>query len=234
VTVTEPPRAAYPELLAVDVYRNIHKAIRAELSAVAVEAGRVDPADRAARESVATRVHGIVDLLTQHAAHEDRAVQPYLDSELPTLAEQIAAQHESLEPRTGALAELADAVAAVPAGKQRAGTHHLYLELGRYMGDYLAHQDHEERVVLPALDAAVGPEGMQAIHHAIVSSISPAERAASLAVMLPAQNIEDHVELFTGLRAGAPPEAFAGVWGLAGSVLPAADLAVLAGRLGLG
>ncbi len=51
--------------------------------------------------------------------------------------------------------------------------------------------------------------------------------------MIPAMNIDDRTELLGGMRAGAPAEVFEGVWGLTGSVLPAADFAALGARLGL-
>ena len=57
--------------------------------------------------------------------------------------------------------------------------------------------------------------------------------AQSLALMLPAMNIDDRTEMLGGMQAGAPAEVFDGVWGLAGSVLAPADHAALAARLGL-
>ena len=42
--------------------------------------------------------------------------------------------------------------------------------------------------------------------------------------MIPAMNIDDRTELLGGMRAGAPPEVFEGIWGLTGSVLPAVGL----------
>ena len=49
-------------------------------------------------------------------------------------------------------AEAASLTAPTPARK----VHRLYLELASFTSDYLAHQDVEERVVMPALEAAVG------------------------------------------------------------------------------
>ena len=51
--------------------------------------------------------------------------------------------------------------------------------------------------------------------------------------MLPAMNVEDRVELLGGVQAGAPPEVFAGMMGLAQSVISAADYAQVATRLGV-
>ena len=64
-----------------------------------------------------------------------------------------------------------------------------------------------------------------------MASIPPHEMADALAVMLPAMNVDDRSELLGGIQAGAPAEVFAGIWGLAGSVLTPADLAAVAARL---
>ncbi len=86
---------------------------------------------------------------------------------------------------------------------------------------------------MPALEAAVGPDAVLQIHGAIVSNIPPDELAASLAIMLPAMNIDGRAELLGGMQANAPAEVFQGVWGLAGSVLARTDLDALGVRLGI-
>jgi hypothetical protein len=217
----------------VDLYRDIHKGIRAVLGEVVVQAGRTDPDDRAARVALAAAVADAVELLEQHAHHEDEAIGPVLEAELPELAARIARDHEAFDGRTAYLVHFADAYAEVEPVEARTLGHHLYLDLAGFTSAYLLHQDVEEREVMPSLEAAVGPEATGAIHRQIVSSIPPAEMATSLAVMLPAMHVDDRADLLGGMHAGAPPEVFAGVWGLAGSVLPAADHAKLARRLGL-
>ena len=86
---------------------------------------------------------------------------------------------------------------------------------------------------MPTLERAIGPDGCGALHAAIVSSIPPDEMARSLAFMLPAMNVDDRVELLSGIRMGAPAEAFAAVVDLARSVLAPADATALARRLDL-
>ena len=85
----------------------------------------------------------------------------------------------------------------------------------------------------PELHRVLGPEGVLAIHQAIIASIPPEMMATSLALMLPAMNNDDRTEMLGGMQAGAPPEVFAGVWSLATSVLEARDVAVLARRLAI-
>lgn len=235
MTITEPTHIIDPaalELVAVDLYRDIHKGIRAELFATTEAAGRVDPADRAGRADLADQVDVLVALLVAHAEHEDTHMQPTIDAHMPALAEQIAGDHERIEGRLDALVELAR-VGSGDGPALRTQTHRLYLELASFTAAYLEHQDLEERIVMPALDGAVGIDACLAMHQAIVGSIPPEEMARSLALMLPAMNVDDRTELLGGMQAGAPPEVFAGVWGLARSVLRPDDVAAVAARLGL-
>jgi hypothetical protein len=98
---------------------------------------------------------------------------------------------------------------------------------------YLVHQDFEERDVMPALERAVGIDGVVALHQAIVGSIPPDEMMRTLPLMLTAMNIDDRAEVLGGMQAAAPPEVFAGVWNLAKSVLAPADALALGNRLGV-
>jgi hypothetical protein len=220
-------------LAAVDLYRDIHKGIRAELFGATLQAGDLDPSDRGSRLALAGRIDALVTLLHGHAEHEDGHVQPAIEKVLPDAAARIVADHDLLDRRIGDIHEMSVVVAEATGAQARAVGHELYLELASFTSAYLSHQDLEERVVMPTLAAALGPDTVLGIHQAIISSIPPAEMATALAVMIPAMNVDDRTEMLGGMQAGAPPEVFAGVWGLVGSVLVPADVAALAARLGI-
>ena len=230
MTFTTDNQTTAPALQAVtfDLYRDIHKGIRAELFAVTGEAGRIDPSNEADRVDLARHVRSVVELLVSHAEHEDAHIQPILEKEVPDLAARIADDHEAFDTRIVDIACLAEVVKG-----DRFDSHEVYIELASFTSVYLAHQDLEERVVMPALAALLGIEGCLAVHGAIIGSIPPDEMARSLAVMLPAMNVDDRTDLLGGMRAGAPAEVFAAVWSLAGSVLTPADRDAVAGRLGV-
>ncbi len=237
MTITEPsitePQPTVPlRLVAVDLYRDIHKGIRSELFSVTETAGRLDPSDRQARADLATHVRQVVDLLVTHAEHEDGHIQPALERHLPALAEQVADDHERIEARLAGLADQAEEAVDTP-GNTRWHTHRFYVDFAAFTSTYLAHQDLEERVILPALEEIIGTDACLGLHQAIVGSIPPEQMATSLAVMVPAMNIDDRAELLGGMRAGAPAEVFQGMWGLVQSVLDPRDVAALAARLGL-
>ncbi len=227
-------RGTHLPTIAVDLYRDIHKGIRAELFAVTLEAGSIDPEQRDDRLALADHVSSMRQVLESHAHHEDAFIEPQLWSHLPELAEKIAADHGTLEPRFAAIDELATQLTDAPdaATDVRRLMLHLHHELSGFTSAYLAHQLVEERVVMPALEAAIGIEATLAIHVGIVSSIPPVEMARSLSFMLPAMNADDRAELLGGIRAGAPAEAFAGVLDLARSVLEPADFVATTARLG--
>jgi Hemerythrin HHE cation binding domain len=222
-----------PAMPVLDLYLDIHKGIRAELFAVTLEAGRVDADDMSGAIEVAGHVSSVGALLESHAAHEDVHVDPVLAEVDAALAESIRHDHHALEARWAFIDELARQVTNTDVPVRRAAGHHLYLELTGFTSAYLTHQLVEERVVMPALEAAIGVPAVLEIHSAIVGSIPPEEMMRSLALMLPAMTSDDRAGLLGGMREGAPPEVFEAVWGLARTVLDPWALAATARRLGI-
>lgn len=232
MTITPSTERSAAILASLSLYRDIHKGLRSVLFGVVSDAGRIDPSSRSAREALAGQAKSIFETLEAHAAHEDTHVQPALEMHLPGLAARIEGDHAALASRTSALARAADeTVEERP--YSRAAVQQLYLDLAAFAGEYLAHQDLEERTVKPALLEVVGGEAVDAIEVAIVASIPPAEKAHALGFMLPAMNVEDRVQLLTGMQSAVPPEIFQGVWGLAATVLDPRDHAELSVRLGI-
>ncbi|HEY6533624.1 MAG TPA: hemerythrin domain-containing protein, partial [Acidimicrobiales bacterium] len=174
-----------PPAVAIDLYRDIHKGIRAELFGTTLQAGDLDPSDRAARVALAGRVDALVNLLHTHAEHEDTHVQPAIEKVLPDAAARIVGDHDLLDRRIGDIHEMSVAFGATAGAQLRSVGQELYLELASFTSAYLEHQNLEERVVMPALAGALGPEAVLGIHVAIISSIPPADMAASLAIMIP-------------------------------------------------
>jgi len=221
------------ERVTLNSYRDIHKGIRSELFAVTGAAGTLDPRDRAGRADLARHVQSVADLLVSHAEHEDAVIQPVLEAQLPALAAQIATDHPHIEAQIEEIRDLADAAVDASDAEARDDVFRIYMELASFASAYLAHQDFEERDVMPALERAVGIDEVVALHQAIVGSIPPDEMMRTLPLMLTAMNIDDRAEVLGGMQAGAPPEVFAGVWNLTRSVLTPGDTRALARRLGI-
>ncbi len=218
------------DVATVNPYRDIHKGIRTELFSTTAEAGRVDPGDDAACGALISRVSVLIEMLEGHARYEDAVIQPILHIHFPELATRIDADHEQIAARSVALLSFAEKIAETPRAR---ALDTLYLELAEFTAAYLNHQSVEERTVLPALVEALGPEGVADVHAAIVSSIPPQVMAQGLAIMLPAMNVDNRVEMLTGIQVSAPPQIFEGIWGLANSVLTPTEVEAVASRIGL-
>jgi hypothetical protein len=216
-----------------DLYRDIHKAIRGELFSVVARTGQTDPGDTAAIADLALHVARLGELLDLHAEHEDTHIQPAIVQIDPATAERIGDDHGEFEATCADLRGRAAEVGERAPAARRQLLHWLYLDLAAFTSDYLAHQDLEERIVMPKLEAALGVDAVMGVHGAIIGSIPPPELLRSLALMIPAMNADDRTELLGGMQATAPAEAFAAAWDLAGSVLSSADHRQLAARLGL-
>lgn len=232
ITTTEPATSGF-DAVTFDLYRDVHKAIRIELFTITTDVGRIDPSDRVLRVALADRIAWLAGWLEGHAHHEDTVIEPELRRWAPDLAATLAADHQSFDVQAAGLVDRARDLTATGAVECRHLVHDLYLSLASFTSAYLAHQDLEERVAMPTLEAALGVPRVVEMHRAILGSIPPEEMAEALSLMLPAINAEDRVEMLGGMQMDAPPEVFAGVWALAGSVLAADDYEALGRQLGL-
>ncbi|MGI9576801.1 MAG: hemerythrin domain-containing protein [Microthrixaceae bacterium] len=215
--------------VAVDLYRDIHKGIRAELFALVQEAAAADPTSTLDQRSLSDHVGAVAELLRKHAEHEDTHIQTTLEAHLPELAERVLIDHSAIETRLEDIVGRAHALGDSRAA--RAEVHWLQLDLASFTADYLAHQDLEERQIMPALDEAVGADAVLGLHAEIIASIPPDELMRTLALMLPAMNVDDRTELLGGIRSGAPETVFDGIWDLTCSVLTPSQVDALAQQL---
>lgn len=221
------------ELVEFDMYRDIHKGLRAALYGVTLQAGSTDPGDAHAIATVARRWNDTVALLVEHAEHEDEFVQPAIERHAPNLATVVAREHAVLEAQMALLEVLADRAAGASGAPARLLTHELYLGLASFTAAYSEHLAFEELEVNVELSKALGPEALLAIDQALVASIPPDRMAVALGLMLPAMNADDRAELLGGAQQGAPAEAFAGMVEVARGALAPGDFTQLAARLGV-
>lgn len=220
-------------LAAFDLYRDVHKGIRAELFAVTGSAGTLDPSDAFGWIAFAEHVSAVEAVLAQHAHHEDTSIDPVLTEHFPDLAASVLAEHRVLERSFATIVDVAHRGASAAAGEQRRLAHLAYLTLSTFTSAYLAHQAVEETVITPLLEDAIGVEAMVGIHLGIIASMSPEELGHGLTLMLPAMNVDDRTEMLGGMQASAPAPAFDGIVSLTRSVLQPADFAAVSARLGL-
>jgi hypothetical protein len=211
-------------------YREVHKGIRALLGSLVEQAGRTDFQDAGEVADLRRATIEGFAILEEHARNETRFVAPLVRAHASGIGEDLADDHEDQARRmVGLVAQLQT---VDPSSPSAAATGHAFaVGLSRFVGELLVHMADEEERALPALWAAVDDTALQRMHQELLASLSPDEKAANLAWMLPAMNASERLAMLGHVRATAPPEAFRFLSGLARRVLSTADWEQLERRL---
>lgn len=210
-----------------DVYRTIHKALRAMMIDTLARAGRIDCDDPACVAETAGRIRDLLALCRAHIEKENRYVHRALESCRPGATLAIAAEHAAHEAAIDLLAARVRTVESATGESRRAAAHRLYHELSLFVAENLVHMVTEETTNNALLWANYDDEEIAAIHDAIVASVSPADMQTILRWMIPALSPAERANLLDAIRHDAPVTVFDGVRALADDLLEDADRAKL-------
>ena len=136
------------ETVTVDMYRDIHKGIRAGLFAVTQSAGQVDPHDQDAVRAVGAALdrHGADARGARRARGRLRAAGHRAPN--PEYAEEIAVAHPRLEAQMAALEVLADRAADACPSRPASSPTACTWASPSFTSEYLQHQEFEEFEVM--------------------------------------------------------------------------------------
>jgi iron-sulfur cluster repair protein YtfE (RIC family) len=214
-----------------DIYGPVHKGLRRAHGAMAMRLGAADYGADLRPLLDDLRAH--LEMAAQHLTHEEDHIHAALTARAPEAVAELGEQHEHHRARFAALTA---AIARLEHGERadRPGLGRLlYLEFSAYVAEDFLHMLHEETVTWPLLCDLFSDDELMAIEQAIIASLSPEETIATMRMMLPAMNPAERTGLLTGMKAGAPPQAYAAVIEHAARpTLPLSDFAELQ-RLGL-
>jgi hypothetical protein len=209
-----------------NLYREVHKGVRSLLLDVIVKSGRVDWTDAGAVALFRTDLQNAFALLSEHAEHEERFIEPVLAAEAPEVASILGAAHEDQEVQLHELLTTAHEIDSA-SGDAAVKGHQLVLRLSRIAGEMLTHMADEEEIAMPAMWARLDDAAILDVHQRLVGSIPPEKMERNLRLMLPAMNTTERVEMLSGIRHSAPPPVFGFVRALAAEVLAPEDNAAL-------
>jgi len=217
-----------------DVYREIHKAMRFALFGVATSAGRTDAGSDEQLGSLLAEWADVSFVLAGHHGHEDEFCDPLVERHAPALRAELEAAHrwsdDAIEGLHNVAAELRASEAGSPTRWE--GLRQFHLDLSDFTADYVRHLRFEEDAVMPALNAAMTNDELAAVTMSIRMSVPPPDMCIFIRYMAPAMNFSERVDMYTGMRAGAPPEIFEMFRAAAHGCLPAEDYSALAAAAG--
>jgi len=215
-----------------NLYRPIHKGLRSLMFETTALVARTDFADSAESDRAAGAVGLLLELLDEHAEHEDRFTLPVLSRLAPPLAAQLESDHGRLE---GLQAELRALLPRVRNGGPNAveAGELLSRGLNLLVAEHLRHMDKEETQAMSTFWAHHTDEELAALEGRLRASIPPEKMARFARVLLPAMSTPEQAHLLASARAALPPPAFAGLFALASEVLGPERLMAATRRAGL-
>ena len=218
------PAAAALEDVTFDLYRDVHKGLRAEIFAVTGQTGSVDPGDDEALDALAGRTARLLHLLDDHAAHEEEFLGPLIERVDPALVARIVDEHRMVEATMDELRRLSAATLDVGSGARRTVVRRLYVVAANFTSEYLAHLSTEEVEVMPALARAIPVDELLDVNGALISQIAPADLDDYMSIIVPAQSPDERLEMYAGMRTTTPVAVFEGWLALAATTLPQDDV----------
>lgn len=217
----------------IDIYRPIHKALRACLCDTLTRVGQMDSGDAGEVSAVMAQVRAMAAFCESHVAHENEFVHTAMEARFPDSSKTIAAEHEQHRQACRKIAALATDIEQARAGERPAVAAKLYQYIALFLAENLEHMHAEETENNTLLWATHSDAELVAIEQAIVASLTPEEKSMSMRWMLPALNPAERIALLEGVRSGMPAEAFSGMLGEVRPLLAPGDWSKLSAGLQL-
>ena len=195
-----------------EIYRNIHKAIRHIMYSTALALGAADFRDQKSMRRILEQLRGTITLLQEHAGHEETFVHPPLESRVPGITKSFEENHEDDERLFDKMRELGGQIEAAGDNDQRVALgNQLYRIFNTYIGGYLGHLDREDTELEQALWDHFTDQEIAAIDQQLMGSVPPERMAVWVPVICNSWNASELTAILAGIKQGAPPEVFAGM-----------------------
>ncbi len=205
----------------IPIYDQVHKGIRKELFDFIILAGTTQFNDAQALENLQSKFNNLINLLRDHARHEDQFIHPLLKKNVPEMEHRLEADHVQQDLLLNNLCTHFDEILkfADPARRAQCG-HQFYQAMNYFVGEYLLHLHEEEHKITQLLWQNYSDEEILNAIMKLISSFTIAETRLSYAVMLPALNPDERVALFNGLTT----EKLQDLMSVAGKVLSTKEM----------
>jgi hemerythrin-like domain-containing protein len=214
----------------VDVFVNVHKGLRRGLLGLSLRIGNLDWSDAEEVKAAGAEFATLLHFLREHAENEDQVQVPFLEQKAPGTTRKMRDDHERIEKELDRLERDWENISKNE-DPAEAG-YRFYLAYNRFLSEYLAHMDLEEREITEAVYRHFTDEEIGLEFKKIIARTSPQDMGMMLGYMIPGMNHSERSVFLSNLKMAAPPEVFGKVKGLAQKVLAPKDWEKLSVRLG--
>lgn len=192
----------------VDIYRFAHKALRAELFELGVQVGKTDFTDASEVDALEDQLARTMELMFEHAGHEERFMHPPLGEETP-VAMYLGAEHAELEAASGELrSHLTKVTASHDSTDRFMAGRDFMMAANRVIAGFLRHFDREESAATQQLWAQLTDEELMTIVAEVQASLPTSRFRMWQRIMLRAASRSDVIDLMRGMRLSVPEDRF--------------------------
>ena len=217
----------------VDLYADIHKALRHAMSTTMVGIGRTDHDDVGDVTRMTESVRTMLALCLSHVKKENAFVHPAMEARAPGSSTRLGGEHEHHLQAIADLEEDVHVVEATGGAVREAAIARLYQHVALFVADHVEHMQLEETEHNAVLWEHYEDGELLAIHGAILQSLSPAEMRSTMPWLLQAVTPAARAAMFAGMRAAMPAPAFEAALDVARGCLDTASWDKLARSLGV-
>ena len=211
-----------------DIYRDIHKALRMSMGHTLQQVGSVDWQDDACVAKACEQVQRLADFCERHLAHENTHIHAVMEARAPGSSDKIAAEHIEHELEIAALRNLANQLTAAQTAQRESAVHALYQTLALFIAHNMVHMHVEETQNNAVLWSSYTDAEILGIEQRLVAHIAPPMMMLTMRWMIPGMSHPDRVAMFSGIKAGAPQPVFDALLNLARESLNDAEWTKLA------
>lgn len=194
-----------------DIYRVIHKALRALMAEALTALGRADVQDDREAAHVLARIRSLVAILRGHLEHENEFIHRALEARRPGSSARTADDHAHHLESIAALEALLRELESDSGAARVEAAHRLYQELALFVAENLVHMQIEEADNNRVLWAAYTDAELIELQNALVASVPPQELAEVLPRMASAATPSERALLLADVQRKAPAEVFSGL-----------------------
>ncbi len=221
-----------PDETRYNFYHGIHKALRLGHCRMLAALGANDFTHEDKTKALLAELRGLMILAKSHLEGENREIHAALEQRAPGASAHAAEGHEEHERSFAEIEQLIRAVELAPRMARELAGRRLYHRYAVFAAHDIEHMNEEETELLAALHNAFTDEELIAIEGRIVAAIAPEKMARYMALMAPALNHGERVDLLAKLQKALPEDVFKML--LTGTIkpaLPANDYAAAVGEL---
>lgn len=199
-----------------DILTPIHKGIRSMIYKLGTELQTTDFSDDEATMAIVARLEHnlsiatsrcILCLLHEHGGNEDDHFFPKVRAFELGMVEMLIQEHREIGHKLVGLSEICAELIATKDPYQRI---EIGMKLNRSANElfayYMTHMNKEEVTILPATWQHLTDEQLLEIRAFVEAAIPPERYAEWMRWVLPSLNVNELVDMFTGMKKGAPPQ----------------------------